>query len=75
MRQIVLELSFIISDKGEFVRRTFTPEQVLGLLGKDGIKFVDLQFTDVPGRLRHVTLPTEMMNEEMFSDGVAKLDG
>ncbi len=45
------------------------------MIKKQGVRFVDLQFTDVPGRLRHVTIPSEMMNEEMFRDGVAKLDG
>ncbi|MDG6988489.1 MAG: type I glutamate--ammonia ligase [Nitrososphaerota archaeon] len=47
----------------------------MGVLKKDGARFVELQFTDVPGRLRHVTLPAEMMEEEFFSEGVAKLDG
>jgi glutamine synthetase len=75
LRGEVLELTFKINEKGEFVPRTFTPDEVLDLLSMDKVKFVDLQFTDVPGRLRHVTLPTEMMNEEMFSEGVAKLDG
>jgi glutamine synthetase len=68
-------LVFKISADGKFVKRTFMPRDVLGLLRKNGVKFVDLQFTDVPGRLRHVTLPTEMMEEGFFSDGVAKLDG
>jgi glutamine synthetase len=70
-----LELTYNITEDGRFVKRTFTPAQVLGLLKEGGVRFVDLQFTDVPGRLRHVTLPREMMNEEMFSEGVAKLDG
>src|SRR2546422_1072147 len=40
-----------------------------------GIAFVDLHLTDVPGRLRHVTSPAEMISEKTFTDGVAKLDG
>ena len=68
-------MTYKIAADGKFVRRTFAPKEVLTLLEKDSVKFVDLQFTDVPGRLRHVTLPSEMMNEEMFSEGVAKLDG
>ncbi len=66
---------FRINADGKFVSRSFTASEVLDTLGRDGVKFVDLQFTDVPGRLRHVTLPTEMMAEEMFTEGVAKLDG
>src|SRR5713101_3208057 len=45
------------------------------MIESQGVKFVDLQFTDVPGRLRHVSIPAEMMQEKMFSEGVAKLDG
>jgi len=68
-------LTFKITSDGRFVKRSFTPQQVLETVKKEAIKFVDLQFTDVPGRLRHVTLPAEMMQEGMFADGVAKLDG
>jgi glutamine synthetase len=68
-------LTFKIGPDGKFVKRSFTPSEVLDHLEKDRVKFVDLQFTDVPGRLRHVSIPTEMMEEGMFSEGVAKLDG
>ena len=68
-------MTFKITSDGRFVKRSFTPQQVLETVKKEAIKFVDLQFTDVPGRLRHVTLPAEMMQEGMFADGVAKLDG
>ena len=68
-------MTYNITEGGQFVKRSFNAEQVLDLLKKGNVKFVDLQFTDVPGRLRHVSLPTEMMSEEMFSEGVAKLDG
>jgi glutamine synthetase len=68
-------MTFKIAPDGEFVPRTFTPGQAMEALAKENIKFVDLQFTDVPGRLKHVTVPTEMMTEEMFKEGVAKLDG
>ncbi len=71
----VVELTYQLTGTGELVARTFKPEEVLDSVVKQRIRFVDLQFTDVPGRLRHVTLPVEMMNEEMFTDGVAKLDG
>lgn len=66
---------FKIAADGKFVRRSFKPAEVLDLIEKGGVKFVDLQFTDVPGRLKHVTLPSEMMEEGFFTEGVAKLDG
>jgi len=59
----------------EWWLRTFAPVDVLAAIKKENVKFVDLQFTDVSGRIRHVTLPVEMMNEDMFKEGVAKLDG
>jgi len=68
-------LTYKITDDGRFVKRSFTPTEVLDMVEKDGVKFVDLQFTDVPGRLRHVSIPSEMVQESMFSEGVAKLDG
>ena len=70
-----VRLTFRVTEDGKFVKRAYTPDEVLGLLGKERVKYVDLQFTDVPGRLRHVTIPTEMMEKGMFSEGVAKLDG
>ena len=68
-------MTFQISEKGELVKKALTVSEVMDRLTKEGIKFVDLQFTDVPGRLRHVTLPSEMLAEKIFSEGVAKLDG
>ena len=66
-------LTYKVTSDGRFVSRTFTATQVLEMIKKEAIKFIDLQFTDVPGRLRHVTLPSEMMQEEMFREGVQSL--
>lgn len=68
-------MTYRLTEKGEIVKRTLTVDEVLNRVHKEGIKFVDLQFTDVPGRLRHVSIPSEMMAEKMFTNGVAKLDG
>ena len=68
-------MTYKITDDGKFVRRSFNPSEVLDMIEKQSVKFVDLQFTDVPGRLKHVSVPREMMQERMFSEGVAKLDG
>lgn len=70
-----LQLTYTITDHGKFVKRSFDPAEVLDLVEKQCVKFVDLQFTDVPGRLKHVSIPSEMIHEEVFSEGVAKLDG
>jgi len=34
-----------------------------------------MQFSDVPGRMQHVTVPAEMLTEKTFTEGVSKLDG
>ncbi|HYW83924.1 MAG TPA: glutamine synthetase beta-grasp domain-containing protein, partial [Spirochaetia bacterium] len=39
------------------------------------VKYVDLQFMDVPGRIQHVSIPLNMLEEDIFDVGVAKLDG
>jgi glutamine synthetase len=68
-------LTFQLTEKGELVRKVLSVEEAMDRIYKEGVKFVDLQFTDVPGRLRHVSIPSEMMKEEIFSEGAAKLDG
>ena len=55
--------------------RKRTPKQVLAEIKEKNIKFVDLQFMDVPGRTQHVSIPLNMIDEDMFEVGIAKLDG
>jgi len=50
-------------------------EKIMELLGKENIRFIDLQFTDVPGKLQHVTITAEYLDEQTFEVGVPKLDG
>lgn len=50
-------------------------ERVLERVRKEGIRFIDLQFTDVPGRLQHTTIPISQVDEDIFNSGVPKLDG
>ena len=49
--------------------------EVVERLMKDGVRFVDLQLTDVPGKLHHVTVTREFLDEEVLERGVPKLDG
>lgn len=39
------------------------------------VDWVDLQFTDLPGQLQHVTIPSADFTEESFKEGFGKLDG
>jgi glutamine synthetase len=71
---MAVSMPFDRTPKGLVVRKR-SPKQVLGAIAEKGIKFVDLQFMDVPGRTQHVTITSTMLEEETFKEGVAKLDG
>ncbi|MDE1860415.1 MAG: type I glutamate--ammonia ligase [Candidatus Micrarchaeota archaeon] len=47
----------------------------IDVIKSNGIKWVDLQFTDLLGRLQHVTVPADQFDREAFSEGFGKLDG
>jgi len=40
-------------------------EAVLERAKKDGVKFVDLQFTDLFGTIKSVTIPVEFLGESL----------
>jgi glutamine synthetase len=50
-----------------------TPEEILALVSERQIKFIDLQFTDVGGAVKNVTIPTEelaaTLNHGIWFDG------
>jgi glutamine synthetase len=52
-----------------------TPSEAVRWLKENQVKWVDLQFTDVPGRLHHITIPASDVTEESFKTGFGKLDG
>ncbi|MCS6785016.1 MAG: type I glutamate--ammonia ligase [Candidatus Caldarchaeum sp.] len=49
--------------------------QVIDKIRRDNIRYVDLQLTDVPGKLHHITVLASQLTEDIFETGVAKLDG
>jgi glutamine synthetase len=60
---------------GKLKPRKYSQQDVISKMQEDKVRFVDLQFTDVPGRLQHVTVPVESLDDDAFKDGVPKLDG
>jgi len=60
---------------GKLKPRKYTQSDVISKMQEEKVKFVDLQFADVPGRLQHVTVPVESLDDDAFKDGVPKLDG
>ena len=46
-----------------------TPTDVLKLIKEKEIKFADLRFTDTRGKEQHVTIPAQLVDEDLFRDG------
>jgi glutamine synthetase len=46
------------------------PEDVLKVLKDDDINFVDLRFTDPRGKWQHLTMTSEFIDEDSFTDGI-----
>src|SRR5690242_18273443 len=57
------------------VPRRRTSKQVMKEIEEKNVKFVDLQFMDVPGRVQPVCIPLAMLEEDILDKGVCKLDG
>lgn len=51
-----------------------TPKEAVKFIKEKGIKFVDLRFSDLPGRWQHYTRPSHQVDEALFSEG-AGFDG
>ncbi len=43
--------------------------KVLKMIKDNEVKFVDLRFTDTRGKEQHLSMPTTIIDEEMFTDG------
>jgi len=54
---------------------TTTPEKLLEYIKERNVKWVNLQFMDIPGYIQHITIPPYTLKEEDFTDGIGKLDG
>ncbi len=50
-------------------------DEALKFVKENNIRWIDLQFTDVVGRLHHITLPASEFTKENVSGGFGKLDG
>ena len=47
---------------------------VLKMIKDNEVKYVDLRFTDPRGKMQHVTLDIDLVDEDFFNDG-AMFDG
>jgi glutamine synthetase len=47
-----------------------TPKEVLALIREREVRAVDLRFMDFPGMWKHFTIPADMLEEQMFEEGL-----
>ena len=56
-------------------RKSLNVQDVMNKIQSEDIRFIDLQFTDVPGKLQHVTVPSHTIDADAWTKGIPKLDG
>ncbi|MDO4609071.1 type I glutamate--ammonia ligase [Corynebacterium sp.] len=49
----------------------FTPEDIAKKIKDEGVEFVDVRFTDVPGHEQHFTVPASAFDEDAIAEGLA----
>ncbi len=59
-----------MSDLTRKLRQSRSPEELLKILQQSSVAFLDLRFTDLPGRWHHVTLPLSAVQPDLFESGV-----
>jgi len=69
------KMPYRIGADGKLEPLIISPEEALQIIEEQKVKFVDLQFTDGPGRLQHVTIPAHTLKLNHFKEGIPKLDG
>ncbi len=45
------------------------PADVIKLIKDKEVKYADLRFTDTRGKEQHVTIPANLVDEDLFRDG------
>lgn len=52
------------------MHKNYKPKDVVDLVKKEGIKFIDYRFMDFPGMQQHFTVPAQDLEEDTFEDGL-----
>lgn len=47
-----------------------TPADLVTLAANEGVEFIDVRFTDVPGQQQHMTFPVSQFSESVFANGL-----
>jgi glutamine synthetase len=48
-----------------------TPDEVIKFIKDEGVEYVDIRFTDLPGAEQHFTIAAAAFDEDMLEDGLA----
>ncbi len=48
-----------------------TAEEVIKYIADEGVEYVDVRFTDLPGIEQHFSIPAKAFNQDVFDDGLA----
>ena len=48
-----------------------TAQDVLNTIKSEGIELIDLKFTDLHGKWQHLTVCSDLVDEDAFRDGLA----
>jgi len=48
-----------------------SPQDVLSQIKDEGIELIDLKFSDIHGKWQHLTLTSDMIEEDSFTEGLA----
>jgi len=60
---------------GKPTRIEYSADDVFAKIKQEEIKFIDLQFTSLPGRFHHTTISFSIFTRDYMDDGLPKLDG
>ncbi len=47
-----------------------TPAEAVAFAKNEGVEYVDVRFTDLPGRWQHFSIPAHALDEDVFSEGL-----
>ena len=68
-------MPYVRTAEGQLKRKSLSVQDVVNKIKSEDIRFIDLQFTDVPGKLQHVTVPSHTIDADAWTNGIPKLDG
>jgi len=60
---------------GETTQIKYSADEVFAKIKHENIRFIDLQFSSLPGRYHHTTISAATFTPDQMKDGLPKLDG